>query len=136
MLEENAFEARFRAAQLEAGSWRTSSTDNCLKMWRDHVETCEEGYDWNTDEYDFDLQARDSLELALNDPVLNEHEEIEALRARVHEIDAGLRSILHDQPVKDPAKHPWWECYVPRYGTREFAKDVYRRYGIGISTVD
>lgn len=124
MSVESSFEARFRAAQLEAGHWRTSSTDNCLKMWRDHVEACEEGYDWNTDEYDFDLQSRESLELALNDPVLNEHEEIEALRA-----------ISHDQPVKDPAKHPWWECYVPRYGTREFAKDVYRRYGISISTV-
>ncbi|GAB3555025.1 hypothetical protein J2S53_002638 [Actinopolyspora lacussalsi] len=136
MREENAFEARFRAAQLEAGYWRTGSTDEELGNWEDLVAQCEEGYDDITDEYDFDLQSRDSLELALNDPVLNEHEEIEALRARVYEIDTGLRAISHDQPVRDPAKHPWWECYVPRYGTREFAKDVYRRYGIAISTVD
>ncbi|NYH78619.1 hypothetical protein FHR84_001944 [Actinopolyspora biskrensis] len=136
MNEENAFETRFREAQLEDGHWRTASTDDYLAMWRELVALCEDGYDDITDEYEFDLQARDALEIALNDPALNEHEEISELRARVFEIDARIRDILCDHPVKNPDSHPWWNCYIPRFGRRDFAEDVYSRYGLSIRIVD
>ncbi|SDR12403.1 hypothetical protein [Actinopolyspora saharensis] len=48
--------------------------------WQDFVSSCEQGYDEDQFEYDHDLEDRDTLEKALNDPVLNGFAEMERLR--------------------------------------------------------
>ncbi|SFT59233.1 hypothetical protein SAMN04487904_10498 [Actinopolyspora lacussalsi subsp. righensis] len=136
MNRKNEFEERFQEALTEQGYIRTRTTEEHLERWNYFISECEEGYDDNVDEYDFDLQPRKALEIALQDPVLNTKEEIKSLREQVFEADKRLRDILCDKPIRDPDINPWWMCYVPRFGCREFVEDVYDVYGLSIQTVD
>ncbi|ASU80205.1 hypothetical protein CDG81_20180 [Actinopolyspora erythraea] len=66
--------------------------------------------------------------------MLDTQEEIESPREQVFEADNRLRDILHEQPIRAPGINPWWMCYVPRFGCREFVSDVYDVYGLSIQT--
>lgn len=128
--------ARFCEVLAESGEWKVSDPEDVLGNWQDFVSSCEQGYDEDQFEYDHDLEDRDTLEKALNDPVLNGFAEIEWLRREVYAVDERFRGLLHEQPRRDPASSPWWYAYVPRFAGREFAEDMYRMHGLNIRVVE
>ncbi|WP_017972776.1 hypothetical protein [Actinopolyspora halophila] len=127
---------RFHEFLVRRGEEQIYDPEDALSDWQKFVALCEEGYDDNEFEYAFDLQDRDLLEEALNDPELNRLPGIEWLRREVAAADQRLRAILHEQPIRDPEHHPWWHAYVPRYSGREFAEDMRKAHGLTLRVVD
>ncbi|WP_019855987.1 hypothetical protein [Actinopolyspora mortivallis] len=106
MTDSADFTTRFHEFLVRRGEEKIYDPEDALSDWQNFVALCEEGYDDNEFEYAFDLQNRDLLEDALNDPRLNSFPEIEWLRREVAEADQRLRAILHEQPIRIPRTPP------------------------------
>ena len=87
------------------------SPEELLDQWREFVEGCEQGYEFNVMEYHTDLSVRDRIEACLRSPGRTDP----VYAARVAEVDARFRALLQPGVEVGPADDPWWHRGVLRY---------------------
>jgi hypothetical protein len=127
MIPTNVFIQRFRAATTQ-GSLPTT----LIAAWRQTVESCEEGYHDNLDEYRFDLQARDRIDQVFTYGPLQECPQMAWVREQVAGLDLRFRALLQeDVVVPGPPGEPWWHRHPLKYAGAEAAAE-YACYGIHV----
>lgn len=117
MIPANVFVQRFRAATTH-GHLPTT----LIGAWQQTVESCEEGYDDNLDEYRFDLQWRDIIEQTFTYGPLQECPQMGWVREQVAVLDVRFRALLQeDIVVPGPPDEPWWRRHPLKYAGAEAA---------------
>jgi hypothetical protein len=131
MVPTNVFVQRFRAATSQ-GYLPTT----LIAGWEQVVERCEEGYDDNLDEYQFDLHVRDVIEPVLRNEPLRECPQMGWVREQIAALDTRFRALLQDDVVMPgPPDDPWWHRHPLRYAGSEAAAE-YAGYGIQVEIRD
>jgi hypothetical protein len=121
------------ALQAVLSRWSPRARAEVLEPgWERMVDWFALGYDDILDEYDFDLQFRDSIQYCLDAPELQAYPEFASFAQRIAAIDDRFRQLLHPTPLPGAAALPWWRAQVVRTGNEVYARDVMERYGIAI----
>ena len=107
-----------------------------LEKWSSFVSECEEGYNWEIEEYWNEIRVRNWIEALLSAPELKEFEEFKEFTARVEEIDSMFRGLLLPDVSLKKNEGNWWEEGVLRYAGETLARDLQSMYGIQIEVVD
>ena len=93
---------------------RGESPEALLETWREFVDACERGYEYNVMEYHADLSVRDRIE------ALRPEADAE-FAARVAEQDERFRALLQPGVQVGPEEDAWWHRGVPRYAGGDLA---------------
>lgn len=114
-----------------ASGWRTiPSPSLLLEQWHEFVEICNDGYSATIYEYENERSVRDLLEKLMQDPILQQFQEMEALRQQVGEIDWRFQEQSRDEVAMADNQAPWWHQCVPSRADGEFAEDLRSKFGI------
>lgn len=105
-----------------------ASPAELLDEWRDFVEACELGYEYNVMEYHTDLAVRDHIEACLRTPGRTSAE----YAAHVAEVDARFRDLLQPGVVVGPEDDPWWHRGVLRYSGYALADGLHEWFGVEV----
>jgi hypothetical protein len=109
----------------------TESPEELLEGWRELVEECERGYEYNVMEYHADLSVRDRLEACLRGPSAPD-----GFPARVAEVDERFRALLQPGVEVGPAEDPWWHRGVLRYAGDALAHGLREWFGVEVEARD
>lgn len=93
--------------------------EDLVREWREFVDECATGYQWNLYDYHQDLAVRDRLEACLQAGCLPE-----AVMGEVAAIDARFREMLQPGVQVGPETDPWWHRGVPVYAGSELAEGI------------
>jgi hypothetical protein len=126
MVPTNVFVRRFRVAA--GGALPTS----LIAGWESVVESCEESYDDNLDEYHFDLSVRDNIEHVLHDGPLQECPQMGWVREHVAALDVRFRALLQeDVVIPGGPGQSWWTRHPLKFAGAQTAVE-YAKMGIHV----
>ena len=104
------------------------SPQELLDRWREFVEGCEQGYEFNVMEYHTDLAIRDRIEV-----LLRASEGPDATwAAGVAELDERFRALLQPGVQVGPEDDPWWHRGVPRYAGYALSDGLREWFGVEV----
>lgn len=130
-----AYIARFREIT-HASGWPDSTTPvELLDRWMGLVAAAEDGYRWTIDEYLNEVTARDVLEAAPTDSVIESEPEVQEMRRRVEDADNRLRAVLRTDVEIGDHGQPWWRRGVLSRAGDDYVEDLERIYGIRIASM-
>ena len=104
-----------------------------VESWENFVAECQEGYDWEYDEYLNDAFSRTLLERLFQDQEMARFEPIlSAMKQRVLEADTALRSSFLPNVNIGGEASPWWARGVLARGGQNYTEDIKSGFGIEI----
>jgi hypothetical protein len=118
-----------------SGRWRDVEPEALLSRWRAFVESCEQGYQGDVEDYFNDLTARDSLEEAFRAPELAEFSELVPIRTEVEKLDSRFRELLILDAFPGISEESWWARGVVRFARRRLVEGLRQEYRISVTEV-
>jgi hypothetical protein len=103
-----------------------------LDEWREFVEGCEQGYEYNVMEYHADLSIRDRIEAYLREPGRTHA----GFAAQVGEVDDRFRALLQPGVEVGPEGDPWWHRGVLRYAGDSLAEGLREWFSVEVEVRD
>ncbi|MEU1020809.1 hypothetical protein ABZ366_01610 [Streptomyces sp. NPDC005904] len=120
----------------ESGRWRDVEPEALLSRWCGFVESCEQGYRYDAEDYFNDLTSRDSLARALDAAELQRFPELARLRAEVEAADARFRALLMPDAFPRISEESWWARGMVRFARRRLVEDLRREYLLEVTLIE
>jgi hypothetical protein len=120
----------------ESGRWRDVAPEALLSRWRGFVESCEQGYRDDAEDYFNDLTSRDSLARALDAAELQRFPELALLRAEVESVDARFRALLMPDAFPRISEESWWARGVVKFARRRLVEDLRGEYHLEVALLE
>ncbi|GAB3559499.1 hypothetical protein J2S53_002033 [Actinopolyspora lacussalsi] len=130
-----SFRDAFVEVVRESGQWRDLEPDALLGRWDRFVADCDKGYPYDREDYFNDRTLRDSIEVALNTPELQEFSGMVVFRTRVEIIDARFRPLLIPDVFPKFDEGRWWARGLVRYARRKLVSELWESFGVEITEV-
>ncbi|MGA5703847.1 hypothetical protein [Peterkaempfera bronchialis] len=130
------FRDAFSSFVRESGRWRDVEPEALLSRWSRFVESCEQGYRGDAEDYFNDLTSRDSLARALDSAELQSFPELVLLRAEVEAVDARFRTLLMPDAFPRISEESWWARGVVKSARRRLVEDLRREYRLEVALVE
>jgi hypothetical protein len=107
---------------------RGESPGALLESWREFVDACEQGYEYNVMEYHADLSVRDRVEACLGDAAAPG-----GFAARVAEQDERFRALLQPGVQVGPESDAWWHRGVLQYAGGDLAAGLREWFDVEVA---
>ena len=124
-----------RIAQLFEDRRTKYPAEQLSSMWNQWVAGCETGYNWEYDEYEYELGLRDDIQAVLEDSLCQNLDGFEAFRQQTCQIDERFKTLINLGPKVSHWSDKWWRRSLPPLGRERFADSVESSFGITLQKV-